>query len=121
LTTTQNRRLNRDILASDQLALDAIRDLPGYQAFNPEFTLERLNELDASYRDAQQEERRTANAQAAARETLVIIARQRHDALFGAKRQVIAQYGPDSNAVQSLGLKKKSERRTPRRDPKSEA
>ncbi|MDQ6631631.1 MAG: hypothetical protein M3Y82_07715 [Verrucomicrobiota bacterium] len=32
---------------------------------------------------------------------------------LGAKKQVIAQYGEDSNEVQSIGLKKKSERATP--------
>ncbi len=32
-----------------------------------------------------------------------------HNAMLGAKDQIIAQYGDDSNEVQSLGLKKKSE------------
>ena len=32
-----------------------------------------------------------------------------------ARAQVLAQYGPDSNAIQLLGLKKKSERKRPAR------
>jgi hypothetical protein len=36
-----------------------------------------------------------------------------HNALLGAKDQVIAQYGKDSDQIQALGLKKKSERKTP--------
>jgi hypothetical protein len=43
-----------------------------------------------------------------------------HKAVLGAKSQVIAQFGPDSNAVAALGLKKKSEyRRPPRRSGKT--
>jgi len=36
-----------------------------------------------------------------------------HNAILGAKTQVLAQYGADSDAIQSLGLKKKSERKRP--------
>ncbi len=34
-----------------------------------------------------------------------------HELVLGAKRQVIAQYGDDSDEITSLGMKKKSERR----------
>jgi len=36
-----------------------------------------------------------------------------HDTILGVKDQVIAQYGPNSDEVASLGLKKKSERKAP--------
>jgi hypothetical protein len=36
-----------------------------------------------------------------------------HNAMLGVKDQVIAQFGKDSNEVQALGLKKKSERKAP--------
>jgi hypothetical protein len=36
-----------------------------------------------------------------------------HNALLEAKNQVKAQYGPDSNELQGLGLKKKSEFKSP--------
>jgi hypothetical protein len=36
-----------------------------------------------------------------------------HNAILGAKSQVEAQYGKDSNKYQSLGLKKKSEYKKP--------
>jgi hypothetical protein len=38
--------------------------------------------------------------------------------MLGAKDQVVAQYGDDSDAVQSLGLTKKSERKSPVRRAK---
>lgn len=51
----------------------------------------------------------------AARDATVAAAWERHNAILGAKTQVIARYGPNANAVQALGLKKKSERRRPTR------
>jgi hypothetical protein len=44
-----------------------------------------------------------------------------HNAILGAKDQVIAQFGDDSNEVQSLGLKKKSEYKSPKTKPPSPA
>ncbi len=42
-----------------------------------------------------------------------------HEAMQGAKEQVIAQYGKSSDQVQSLGLKKKSEYKRPVRTAKA--
>jgi hypothetical protein len=36
-----------------------------------------------------------------------------HNLILGAKDQVIAQYGEDSDQVQAIGLKKKSEHKRP--------
>ena len=36
-----------------------------------------------------------------------------HDVIFGAKTQVKAQFGDSSNEIQALGLKKKSEYKSP--------
>ena len=36
-----------------------------------------------------------------------------HDYILGARTQVIAQYGDDSNEKQAVGLKKKSEYKSP--------
>ena len=111
----QTRRLNREQMEADQNALAAIRDLPDYTAVNPTYSAEQLNALDAAFQAAEQNERRTLNAHDAARDTTIVAAWELHNAILGAKTQVIAQYGPDANAVQALGLKKKSERRRPTR------
>jgi hypothetical protein len=57
--------------------------------------------------------RRAVQALATARDLAAAAEWALHDGMLGAKAQVIAQYGPDSNAVQLLGLKRKSERRRP--------
>lgn len=50
-----------------------------------------------------------------ARDQATAAAQTFHEAVLGAKAQVIAQYGSDSAAVASIGLKKKSERKLPSR------
>ncbi|MFL5803367.1 MAG: hypothetical protein ACJ8CR_16700 [Roseiflexaceae bacterium] len=61
--------------------------------------------------EAQQAEIRAQQALAAARDAVAAAEWAFHEGMLGAKTQVIAQYGPDSNVVQLLGLKRKSERR----------
>jgi hypothetical protein len=52
---------------------------------------------------------------ATARDNAVTAEREFHNLMLGAKDQVTAQFGRDSNEVQALGLKKASERKPPRR------
>ena len=42
-----------------------------------------------------------------------------HNAMLGAKMQVTAQFGDDSDEVQAIGLKKKSEYKAPTRRKQS--
>jgi hypothetical protein len=72
-----------------------------------------LAELGRAMEEAQQAEVRALQALAAARDAATAAEWALHEGMLGAKAQVIAQYGPDSNAVQLLGLKRKSERRRP--------
>jgi hypothetical protein len=40
---------------------------------------------------------------------------QAHESILGVKRQVLAQYGPDADALHAVGLKKRAEKRRPAR------
>jgi len=64
---------------------------------------------------ARQAEVRAVPALAIARDVAAAAEWVLHEGILGARSQVIAQYGPDSNAVQMLGLKRKSERKRPTR------
>ena len=44
-----------------------------------------------------------------------------HNSILSMKEAVRVQFGPDSNAAQSIGYKKKSEYKRPRRTPTAEA
>ena len=115
MALNQNRRPSADKLKDDREALLALRELRDYKPANPTYTAEALAALEEVLTQAQHEELRLQNALAAARDATTAAAWQLHNAMLGAKTQVLAQYGADSDAIQSLGLKKKSERKRPAR------
>jgi hypothetical protein len=115
LALNENRRLPQDEIQADRAALLAIRELRDYSPINPAFSGSALEALDATLRSAQEEELRLRNAFEASRDAVTAAAWALHNGILGAKAQVIAQYGHDSNAVQAVGLKRKSERRRPTR------
>jgi hypothetical protein len=67
---------------------------------------------------AEREEVRKKGELKAARDNATAAARAFHDAILQVKTQVRAQFGESSNELQSLGLKKKSERKSPSRKGK---
>jgi hypothetical protein len=64
-------------------------------------------------RAAQEAETNAQNALDAARDAVAAAEWDFHNALLGVKDQVIAQFGADSDEIQALGLKKKSEHKGP--------
>jgi hypothetical protein len=56
-------------------------------------------------------ETRPAEEAARARQAAINAEWAFHELVLGTKRQVIAQYGDDSQEITTLGLKRKSERR----------
>ncbi len=104
-------RVSQRILKKDRQILAAVLSLKDYNPANGDFTAERLREallkMDAAFK-AEQE---AMEAAVKAREAAIKAEAAFHDLVLGAKRQVIAQYGDDSDEITSLGMKKKSERR----------
>lgn len=111
----ENRKPSPEDMKADRAALLAIRELRDYVPVNPTLSIEALTALEQALLQAEQEELRLQNALANARDTAAAAAWALRNSILSAKLSVIAQYGPDSNAVQSLGLKKKSDRRRPSR------
>jgi hypothetical protein len=74
-----------------------------------------LADLESALTRAQQDEVRALQALTTARDATAAAETAFHEAMLGAKAQVIAQYGADSPTVQLLGLKRRSERRRPSR------
>ena len=113
MAINRNRRLPADDIQADRNALIGIQSLPNYTPSNRAYDAAQLAELGRAMEEARQAEVRAVQALAAARDAAQAAEWALHEGILGAKSQVIAQYGPDSNAVQLLGLKKKSERRRP--------
>jgi len=110
----QNRRLTPSQLQADMDANAAIDSLPAYAPANPAYTQTAVEAIASAMQSAQQAEINAQNALASARDNAAAAEWDFHNAILGVKDQVIAQYGVDSNEVQSLGLKKKSEYKAPK-------
>jgi hypothetical protein len=116
MATHPNRRVIPAVLKADQDALTALQTLGDYHPANAAFDKPVLAAKSTALAAAQTALVNAQNALDAARDALVAAEWEFHNALLGAKRQVVAQYGDDSDQAQAMGLKKKSERKrwTPR-------
>jgi hypothetical protein len=113
----QTVRRSPALMREDSQAYMALMDLEDYQPANPAFSKEAVTQLYQAMQDTVESEVGAANEMAAARDAVVAAEWGFHNAMLGVKAQVLAQYGHDSDQVQSLGLKKKSEHRRPARKP----
>lgn len=115
-------RVTQKTLAQDREVAKAVLGLKDYNPANKEFTVVKLQEALKSVEAAIAAEQSAQEAAAKARDAAIDIENSFHDLVLGVKRQVIAQYGDDSDEIAKLGMKKKSERRygRPRKDAKSE-
>jgi hypothetical protein len=111
MAKSTNARLSQRILKKDRQIAQAVLDLKGYAPANSDFAASRLQEALENLRLAEAAEAAAQQAAADAREAAVALELALHDLVLGAKQQVIAQYGDDSDEITKLGMKKKSERR----------
>jgi hypothetical protein len=96
----------------------AVKAITNYSPANPAYGFATLAAKNEALRAAQEAELRAQNAFNAARDASVAIQWEHHNLILGVKDQIIAQFGPNSDEVASLGLKKKSERKPPVRASK---
>lgn len=126
-TTTMAKRkiarVTQSILKKDRQIATAVLTLKDYNPSNSEFTAARLREALKGVEATAAAEQKALDAAAKAREEAIRVEAHFHDIVLGVKRQVLAQYGDDSDEITSLGLKKKSERKVgrPRKAPRSSA
>jgi hypothetical protein len=109
MSNGKNKRLQPAILQADRDAFDALKGFTDYVPANPDFTIEKVtaayDALDAAQSLAVQAQA-TADA---ARDTVVTRQWEFHEMILGVRDQAKARYGPNSDEVQALGIKKKSE------------
>lgn len=105
----ESKRLNPAALEADKTAFAALQSITGYTPANPAFTLAAISTANAALTAAQQAEAQAVAAAANARDDAVAKEWAFHNLMLGAKDQVVAQFGRDSNEVQAVGLKKASE------------
>lgn len=118
MANRQSRRVTATYLTADRQAHDALQAMTDYAPANPVYKLTALTSARQNMEDKQRAETQAAAAAADARDVATAAEWAFHNAMLGAKEQVIAQYGKDSTNVQSLGLKRKSEYKAPKRPAK---
>lgn len=115
MTTAPNKQLPRETLSTDRAALVAIKTMRSYAPANTAITTESLVELEQLLRAAEEEEILAERARANKRAARNAAAWKLHNAMLSAKAAVLSQFGPDSDEVEAMGLKRKSEYRRPER------
>ena len=114
-------RIRPIILKADQDAYTALQAMPDYNPANTSFSKVALAGCLADMQAAQQAEVNAQNLLDAARDAAAKSEWDFHNAMLGVKEQVVAQYGDNSDAVQLLGLTKKSEYKAPKPKKKASA
>jgi hypothetical protein len=117
----ETRRIPPPQLAADQAAYAAVQAITNYKPARAEFDKTPLTTAYNAMVKAQATETEKEGAAAAARDAANAAEWAFHNSILGAKSQVTAQYGANSDEVQSLGLKKKVEYARPVRRPKQAA
>ena len=103
------RRLKPSLLHMDQDCFTALKSVTGYAPVNARYDLDDLQAMHRELTELQQAETRAAAAAANTRKKAAAKEWEFHDLILGAKDQVVAQFGRDSDEAQAVGLKKKSE------------
>ena len=111
----ETKRLKPELISEDTTAYQAWQAIPGYQPNNPEYAATVVKSNRADLEAAQLVETQAKAAYDAARDNAVKAEWDFHNLILGVKDQVASQFGRDSNEYQALGLKKKSERKSPTR------
>jgi hypothetical protein len=110
----QTTRLKPSLVQADKDAFAALQAVTGYAPANPAYALAAITAAQTSLDSARAAEAQAAAAAAAARDDAVAREWEFHNLMLGAKDQVRAQFGKDSNEVQAIGLKRKSEYSRPK-------
>jgi len=114
----ETKRIMPAVIQSDKDSFAALQTTAGYKPANVAYDIPPLTVALSDMSTAQQLDAQAAAAAAAARDNAVAKEWNFHNLVLGAKDQVIAQFGRDSNEAQAVGLKKKSEYKTRTRKPK---
>lgn len=110
----ETRRINPKDLQADQDALHALESISAYKPVNAAYITANVQKLMVAMQAAQKAEVQAMEAARIARDNATAAEWALHNAILGVKMQVAAQFGKDSGEIQMLGLKRKSEYKSPR-------
>jgi hypothetical protein len=114
-STDTNRRLRPCTINQDVHSMNGLHTVPNYITSRLEATPEALQIAYEDMLDAQREETEQLARLKAATDRARLAEWQFHDNILAMKECVRGQFGSNSDEAQSIGYKKKSERKRPRR------
>ena len=121
MAKNETRRNSPQIISDDVDSFNALVGVDGYDPSNTDYTVAKVTAAKTAMETAQQAETQAEAAWKAARDNANAKEWAFHNLVLGAKQQVVAQFGNDSDEAQAVGLKKKSEYRTPSRGVRPES
>lgn len=114
-----NRRLTPAVLSQDVDAYNGSRTIDGYSTKRDNATPEALLQAYQTMLAQQQAETEKLAMYRAASDAARLAEWEFHNAVLAMKEVVKGQFGSDSDEAQSVGLKKKSDRKRPTRQKAS--
>jgi len=115
MAKNQTVRLRPQILQEDKDAFVALQANTEYKPANSAYEVAPIAAAEEAMIAAQEAETLADAAHNAARDNAVAKEWEYHNLMLGARTQVKAQFGENSNQLQGMGWKKKEEYRTPKR------
>lgn len=110
-----SRRLSAQLLNQDVDSLNGLNTISDYTTLRREASSAALQQAYQTMLAQQQAETEKLALYRAATDAARLAEWEFHNAILAMKEVVRGQYGSDSNEAQSIGLKKKSERKRPAR------
>lgn len=107
------KRLTKKQIQEDIDAFAALQAVAGYAPSNADFSLANATASHAAMEASQTDEVQKQAALDAARDAAADDEWAFHNLMLGVKTQIKAQFGADSDELQAIGLKKKSEYKKP--------
>ncbi|HEX7312880.1 MAG TPA: hypothetical protein VF297_03110 [Pyrinomonadaceae bacterium] len=114
----QLRRMAPSEIAEDEETFAALKAIANYTPANSAYTVAAIEQAYQELQAARTLEVQADAAAKAASDNVVVKQGNFHDLIIGAKDQVAAQFGKNSDQAQSTGRKKPSEYKTPQRRSK---
>ena len=112
MAKNETKRIQPSVVRRDREVYAAVKGMKNYAPANPNYAPDKLNtEHDALTQKEEAVVQKEAEAEAA-RDAVVAEQWSFHNTMLGVKDQVVAQFGPNSDEAQAVGLKKKVEYKT---------
>ena len=105
----ETKPIDSPTLKADADVLAAIKKMTGYAPAKADYAVAKLDTAQAALKTAADAFAQAEADWQTARDNHVAAQWVFHNGILGAKQQVVAQYGDDSNEAQAVGLTKKSE------------